>query len=181
MGSKARNISIEASSVTSLHSRNGCGFIPPLGLKLLYEYFLPILSTCLLHPKWDSAVTEMEIYSFFGSSAVRRSLRETDPSPPAQDPQNSENVGLGRAAAGTNAWKQDEHSMELECCWLHAAMLSALNFEQAHGALSKSSTLLLLKIFLFPFLVMLYVEYWLHLLEDSFLKHFLHNVARTCV
>lgn len=54
-----------ASSVTRLHSKNGCRVVPPLGLQLLYEHFLPTLSTCLLHPKWDSAVAEMETYSFF--------------------------------------------------------------------------------------------------------------------
>lgn len=106
-----------ASSVTRLHSKNGCRVIPPLGLQLLYEHFLPTLSTCLRHPKWDSAVAEMETYSYFWLMCNEKGSegnRSISPSP--ESPQNSECVDLGKAAAGTNAWEQDEHSMELECC-----------------------------------------------------------------
>lgn len=106
-----------ASSVTRLHSKNGCRVIPPLGLQLLYEHFLPTLSTCLRHPKWDSAVAEMETYSYFWLMCNEKGSegnRSISPSP--ESPQNSECVDLGKAAAGTNAWEQDEHSVELECC-----------------------------------------------------------------
>lgn len=106
-----------ASSVTRLHSKNGCRVIPPLGLQLLYEHFLPTLSTCLRHPKWDSAVAEMETYSCFWLQCNEKGSegnRSISPSP--ESPKNSECVDLGKAAAGTNAWEQDEHSVELECC-----------------------------------------------------------------
>lgn len=106
-----------ASSVTRLHSKNGCRVIPPLGLQLLYEHFLPTLSTCLRHPKWDSAVAEMETYSYFWLMCNEKGSegnRSISPSP--ESPQNSECVDLGKAAAGTNAWEQDEHSWNAADC-----------------------------------------------------------------